>query len=337
MSTTKLSPTTIKYLNQYKENKIEDDLTIICAPTPFGADRPEPECTKAPQHLLENGLVKTLEECNFNIADIIHVDCTSDGQVSSCGEAKYKSDVIRVSEMIAAITEAQILKSRIVVILGGDHSVHLGTGAGLRSACIKLFGYDAEFGQISEDTHFDLQKLKSSPSKHAHGFTNTANLGAMDDEDFNNIFIEGHKILAENILIVGANDPDPDEIEYAKELEVDAVTMQQIVFEGFGVVPKKVDAIRNRVAFLLHDVDLDGMTKATPMPNNFGLTPQQTLALSMYLGSNPTNGAPVKAVQFAEYSPDRDPDNETASLISLKLVTTLGARPSPTIYMPNGD
>lgn len=335
MATKKLS-NGCGYLDCYKSKPVSHDLTIVCAPMTVGAERNPPETDCAPPHLLKH-LEKKLGGCGFTIAEVVEIDCTPKGDPSGDNEVNNKADVLRISADIAKAVEQQALQRRIIIVLGGDHGIHMGTTAGLSAACKKLHGNDADIGQCTLDAHLDLQKLSTSPSGNAHGMTNSANLGFMDDKDFNNIHEDGPKLQGKNVLIIGVNDPDPDEIGYVKKSGIDVVTMQEITLKGLQGTVRKIDSLRQRIRMLLYDIDLDGMTTATPMPNYFGLTRQQALALSMHVGTNPDQGAPVGVIQIAEYSPQRDEGNKTASLVAQMVATALGARPSPTIYETNGN
>src|SRR5262249_19585119 len=122
------------------------------------------------------------------------------------GEARLKfRDPIR--EMAEALAErvARSVEDRCLpLILGGDHSVAIGSTAGLAHAA-KPRG--ESFGSIWFDAHADMNVPESTPSGNIHGMALAVALG-LGDASLTGIGGFAPKVAAKNAVLVGTRSID---------------------------------------------------------------------------------------------------------------------------------
>ena len=102
------------------------------------------------------------------------------------------------------------------LVLGGDHSIAIGTIAGISKHFQNL-------GVIWYDAHGDLNTEETSPSGNIHGMPFAISLG-IGHPDFINIHGYAHKVKSENIVIIGARSLDDGEKKLIKKKEIKVYT-----------------------------------------------------------------------------------------------------------------
>src|SRR5699024_8894041 len=114
------------------------------------------------------------------------------------------------------------------LVLGGDHSIAIGTLAGVSKH------YD-NLGVIWYDAHGDLNTEKTSPSGNIHGMPLAARLG-LGHRRLTNI-LGGHaKVKPENIVMIGIRDLDPEEKVLIREKNINVYTMHEVDRMGMTAV-----------------------------------------------------------------------------------------------------
>ena len=212
-------------LDREQARPYEGEVAIIKVGTNLGAGRKKNEVGSAPDALLKAGLVKAIErDVGATVADIVEIDVSADSEdPSEIPEDSVLNEKgnIRVASDLAAEVEKQRKLGRRVIVLGGDHSVSLGSVPGFVGAIKDTYGPDAEGAKLTIDAHGDLQNREKSPSKRPHGMVEAANFGQMPTDDpLAHIHREDADLLPENGMTVGVNDldiaPKNDEVELAR-------------------------------------------------------------------------------------------------------------------------
>lgn len=255
------------------------------------------------------GIIERLENRGYTVKDL------GDIQI---GRDKLKTDpktgirnleaVYKASEQLMIQIEEVIQKDSFPLILGGDHSMAIGTLAGVAKSYKNL-------GLIWYDAHGDLNTPETSPSGNIHGMPLAASLG-YGEERFTEIGGYSPKVKPENIIIIGARDLDPGEKDFIKEKgikvytmhEIDRIGMPQIIedtnqyFEEQGV-----DGVH--LSFDLDAIDpLDAPGVGTPVPG--GVTFREAhLAMEMLAETGK-----ITSAEFVEVNPILDERNKTGTL-----------------------
>ena len=117
------------------------------------------------------GLASRLDELGYDYADLGNVETAVPEATESGDEhARFLPQIKETSQRIAQLVSHTVRDGFVPVVLGGDHSVALGTLAGLRDV-------HGPGGAIWIDAHGDLNSPETSPSGNVHGMVLAAALG----------------------------------------------------------------------------------------------------------------------------------------------------------------
>src|SRR5262249_30530407 len=136
---------------------------------------------------------------------------------------QIKETCERVAELVGRAVEEDFLP----LVLGGDHSVALGTLGGL--AQVKGQG-----GVLWLDAHGDLNRPETSPSGNVHGMPLAAALGLAGPE-FESPKFRLPAVDPARVALVGVRSLDPAERALLGELEARVYTMSEI--DRLGIEP----------------------------------------------------------------------------------------------------
>jgi arginase len=237
--------------------------------------------------------------------------------------ARYLSEITRTCELLRDRVLGVLEAGRTPVVLGGDHSMAMGTISGL-SRFHRL--REQKIGLVWFDAHGDMNTPETSPSGNVHGMPLAAVLG-MGAPCLTNL--AGHVPMVDpaNVAVVGLRDVDDVERETIRGSGIHAFTMRDIDERGMGAVMEA--AIRHASAGTvgIHvSFDVDGMDPdyapgvGTPAPGGFSYR-EAHLAMEMLADTGR-----VLAVELAEVNPILDDGNRTATLCVGLLASLLGKR-----------
>lgn len=206
-----------------------------------------------------------------------------------------------------------------LLIIGGDHSLAIGTLAGLADACDRL-------GLIWIDAHADFNTPLSSPSGNVHGMSLAVACG-YGHRAFSTLGNRYPMLREEDVFLLGCRDVDAGEREVLSESAVHLWEMAD--WRTAGLVPTVAAAIgvlAERCDHVHLSFDLDVLDPAhvpgtgTPVPG--GLSVQEAQAVLTVLQES----GRVHSAEFVEYNPRLDREHQTADL-ALELIETLLRRP----------
>lgn len=284
---------------------------ILEMPLDFGASRHGSDM--GPSAIRLAGIKERLESLNhktFEHADIFQPQPQEYEQVGN-PKAKYLRPIVNACTKLAASVEEISSKGDFPLVLGGDHSIVLGTLAGLAASAKKE---NKKIGVLYVDAHGDFNDTNTSPTGNIHGECLAASAG-LGLPDLTNLYFEGQKVDPHNICFVGCRDLDPGEKVLMKKAGVTVFTMSDIDRQGFSEIVKKVLKFFETHADWIHvsfDMDvLDPMyAPGTGIPLPGGLTNREALLLMEEMASI----GKVKSAEIVEVNPILDVRNQTAIL-----------------------
>lgn len=141
---------------------------------------------------------------------------------------KYVREISNACEQLALEVEQILTAGQLPLIVGGDHSIAIGSFAGAASYFRKK---EETLGLIWFDAHADMNTPESTPSGNIHGMPLAALLGYGTPE-LVNVGGFGPKLDPRLTAHVGARDVDPGERELIKQLGVRFFTMREIDERG---------------------------------------------------------------------------------------------------------
>lgn len=226
------------------------NVSIIGVGMDLGADRRGVDM--GPSAIRYAGVVSRLESMGFSIKDIGDIAVNRPNTLVHTENHKYLDQVVEANTALAAAVSKEMKEGRFPLVLGGDHSIAMGTLAGVTQHVKNL-------GVIWFDAHGDLNTGDTSPSGNIHGMPVAASLG-LGHERLVNIAGFAPKIKPENLVIMGARDLDPGERSLIKELGIKVFTMHEIDRLGMARVMEEAIAHVSKGTDGVHlSLDLDGL------------------------------------------------------------------------------
>lgn len=170
--------------------------------------------------------------------------------------AKYLPEIARACTVLARKVEKIAHRGHFPLVLGGDHSIAIGTIAGISANAQKR---KKKIGVFWVDAHGDFNTPHSSPSGNIHGMPLAicVGLGARQLTSVNGAF---RKVDPKNVAIIGLRDLDKMERENIKKYGVNIFTMEEIDKYGAHKVMKKaLQQVAKNVDYLHVSFDLDSV------------------------------------------------------------------------------
>jgi arginase len=155
---------------------------------------------------------------------------------------KYVREISIACQELAKEVEAILEANELPLILGGDHSIAIGSFAGVVSHYKKQ---DHRVGLLWFDAHADINTPETTPSGNIHGMPLAVLLGYGAPQL---TYVGGFapKLDPQLCVHVGARDIDPGEKEIIKKLGIRFFTMREIDERGMGACMDEAIAIASR-------------------------------------------------------------------------------------------
>lgn len=181
------------------------------------------------------GLKKRLENIGYTVKDEGNIDVKKEEAFTvPNSNLKNMNVVVDTNKKLCEKVDQTMKAGSFPVILGGDHSIALGTIKGVLHNIKKL-------GVIWFDAHGDINTDKTSPTGNIHGMP-VASLLGLGAQALKEIGGEEYKIDKKNFVFVGSRDLDIPERKMMKELGMTVFTMHEI--DKIGIVAVMEEAIR---------------------------------------------------------------------------------------------
>jgi arginase len=231
-------------------------------------------------------------------------------------QARYLGAIMRSCGEVAARVGEAVAQGYLPLVLGGDHSVAMGTLGGMARA-------RGAGGVLWIDAHADMNRPGTSPSGNVHGMPLAEALGAAGGEFATDAWPSPSVLRA---AIVGARSVDDGERGLIAELGVRVFTMSDIDRHGIERVMREALAFLQGAAFVHASVDLDAVdpmfAPGVGTPVRGGLSYREAhLALELVAESQL-----LDSLELVEVNPILDEANETALLAVELAASALGAR-----------
>ena len=196
------------------------------------------------------------------------------------------------------------------VVIGGDHSVAIGTWSGVA----RVAGQPV--GLLWIDAHLDSHTPETSYSGAIHGMPLACLLGR-GDKRLLNIGLAGVQVSAGHTAVLGARSYEPEEIDFLQASGVRIIDRVELAQRGFAdCLHEALDIVTAAPAGFGVTLDLDAidplLAPGVGSPEPEGLSARDVLEAVSDIADQPG----FRALEIVEYNPDRDRLGITASLIS---------------------
>lgn len=282
---------------------INNKLTLVGVAMDLGAGTAG--VSLGPEAIRYAGIEKRLTNIGYEVQDLGDIKAVR--PKNSCTEGtklKNLDEVARVNQLLCDQVDQIMSEGRFPLVLGGDHSIAIGTISG-------VLQHKKNLGVIWFDAHGDINTDQTSPSGNIHGMPVSVLLG-MGHPMLTAIGGQS-KLSAKNIVYIGSRDLDAGERRLLKELGITVFTMHEIDKLGMPVVIEKAIAIASDGTDGIHvsfDVDcmdpVHAVGTGTRVPG--GMTYREShFALEMIALTEK-----VVSAEFVEVNPLIDVENQTA-------------------------
>ncbi len=179
------------------------------------------------------GLEARLEALGFVVEDAGNIAVAIPEQKKEGHpNAKYLKEITATCTKHAELVLKTLEAGKTPLVLGGDHSVAVGTVSGVSEFYRRQ---NQKLGLLWIDAHADINTPESSPSGNVHGMPLAAIMG-LGPPELANIFGFSPKISPENCVLVGVRDIDAAEKENVRKAGIEVFTMRDIDERGMRTV-----------------------------------------------------------------------------------------------------
>jgi len=263
------------------------------------------------------GLEERLQSLGYEVRDEGNVEtAVAEATALRDERARFLPEVHDTCELVASRVAEATKRSALPLVLGGDHSVALGTLGGLASV-------HGPGGVLWIDAHSDINTPQSSPTGNVHGMALAAALG-LAGEGFESEHWPLPSIDARRVALIGIRELDDGERRLLRETGVRVFTMSEIDRIGIErAVRESLDRISG-AGFVHVSLDMDALdpdiAPGVGTPVQGGLTYREAhLALELVAESGLAG-----SLEVVEVNPILDRENTTAATAVELVASALG-------------
>ena len=302
------------------DSKGKKAVGVIGVPLAYGASMAGVEL--GPAALRVARLNRRMAQLGYKVRDLgdLHVE---EEQVvpDAADKLKHLQEISTTCEDLAQKVEDVLTAGELPLILGGDHSIAIGSISGFASYCRRR---EEKPGLIWFDAHADMNTPETSPSGNVHGMPLAVLLG-YGSPRLTNIANFTPKLDPAFCVHIGARDIDRDERELVRKLGIRFLTMREIDERGMSACMDEAIEIASRASggyAVTFDVDaLDpGDAPGSGTLVRGGLTYREA-----HLGMEKiAEAGGMRSLEVVEINTALDVNNKTAELGVELILSALG-------------
>ncbi|MCH9029209.1 MAG: arginase [Bacteroidetes bacterium] len=303
--------------------KIQREIvSIIGFPMDLGAGRRGVDM--GPSALRIAGLQSKLENLGYDVNDTgdVKIEIMERQKVQDI-KLKFLNEILKTSVSLASKVEKVLDKGNFPLCLGGDHSMALGTIAGISAHCKKN---KLRLGVIWIDAHTDMNTEETTPSGNIHGMPLAASLGIGNDK-LVNLYGINPKLKPENCALIGIRSVDTAEKMNIKKLKIPVSTMADIDKVGiYRIMVKTLKHFKESVDHIHVSFDVDSVDPSlapgvgTPIPGGLSYREAHLIMESI------AECGCMSSLEVAEVNPILDHKNKTAIFTTDLIASSMGQR-----------
>ena len=295
-------------------------IALIGAASGWGAGFRHAE--DGPLALRELGLARWLEERGLDARwrAMLRAETSWRDHPEITGAATFDL-VLRHAKALADEVAAAATAGQFPVVLGGDHSIAMGTWTGVARAQAHR-----PLGLVWLDAHLDAHTIETPPSMNAHGMGAAALLGH-GHAPF--VALASGVLKPQHLCYVGARSYEAGELALLRRLGVRIIAMDEVKQRGMDWALREAAsiALRGTAGFGI-SIDLDGFdpmdAPGVGLKEPEGFRAQPTLAALARLARHPR----LRALEIVEYIPEFDQRQRTAHLVRDLIEALLAPEPA---------
>ncbi len=297
-------------------------VNLIGFPMDLGAGRRGVDM--GPSALRISGIKEKLERLGYSVVDSgdIFIQIMERQKITN-PKLKYINEIIKTCNTLSTKVEKVLEKGQFPLCIGGDHSMALGSIAGISSYCRKK---KMTLGVIWIDAHADMNTDQTTPSGNIHGMPMAASLG-LGHEKLVNFYGFSPKVKPENCALIGVRSIDAQERLNIKKLNLPVYTMSDIDKLGIHrIISRVLKQFKEKVDHLHVSFDLDSVDPSfapgvgTPVPGGLSYRESHLLMESI------ADCGCMDSLEVTEINPILDNKNKSAIFACDVIGSIMGQR-----------
>ena len=289
-------------------------IRIVGAPLDLGQSRRGVDL--GPTALRYAGLKSALTRLGYRVEDRGNIETVERDTLSPEPGMAFLQPVVDACERIYEASRQAVADGAVPLVLGGDHSIAVGTVGGV--------SHEHRTGVLWIDAHGDFNTPDTSPTGNLHGMPLAAlcGYGAPELVDAGR---PGAKLRPEDVILFGVRDLDPGELALIQHAGITTYTMRQIDERGLATLATEALEQLRHVDRIHVSLDMDSIDPreapgvGTQVPG--GLSYREGHLLMELIAEN----GGIGSVDVVEVNPILDTRNQTAQL-ALGLLSSLFGR-----------
>jgi arginase len=233
------------------------------------------------------------------------------------GGLRHLPEVIEACQAIYQEAQKCAGSDVMPLFLGGDHSIAIGTVAGMTCG--------GPIGLLWVDAHGDFNTPEISPSGNIHGMP-VATLIGRGQPELVDLGHPGPKLRPHDVVMIGIRDLAPQERAALANSGITVYTMRDVDELGMATVARRALARLGHMSRIHLSLDMDSIEPSvapgvgTPVPG--GLTFREAHLLMEIVGES----RKIASLDVVEINPILDEGNRTAELAVELIASALGKR-----------
>jgi arginase len=237
--------------------------------------------------------------------------------------SRYLPQITDTCRRVAAFVEKAAIQGKAPLVLGGDHSVAIGTVSGMSRF---LRAKRQSLGLIWIDAHADMNTPRTSPSGNVNGMPLACVIG-LGPHSLTHIYGPPPKVAARNVALVGVREVDQLEKPHVRNSGVRAFTMRDIDERGLRAIMEEAVQIASSGTAGFHvSLDMDSVdpreAPGVGTPVRGGITYREAHLLMELI----CDSGKMTSMDVVEVNPVIDEHNRTAVLAVELVMSAMGKR-----------
>jgi arginase len=302
-------------------NQGPPDVAVISISIDLGAGRRGVDM--GPSAIRIAGLTPMLAELGYDVREVGTITAAGP-ETSDPGDtrARYLPEITDVCKRAHALVSKSIAEGTIPLVLGGDHSLSIGTVSAVAGHYAKT---DESIGVIWVDAHTDMNVPETTPSGNIHGMALAILTGQGGPDVLQSLAGFSPAVHPGNVCVLGARAVDAEERRVVHEAGIRVFTMAEIDERGMAAcMDEAIARVTSGTAGFHLSFDLDGVDPmiapgvGTPVPG--GLTYREAHLVC----EKAARSEKLVSLEVVELNPVLDAENRTGRLAIGLMASALG-------------
>jgi arginase len=236
--------------------------------------------------------------------------------------ARYLPEITEVARKSSELVSRAINAGALPVVLGGDHSLSIGTVSAMAAHCAKS---EESLGLIWVDAHTDMNTPETTPSGNIHGMALAILTGQGGPEALLQMGGFVPAVHPGNVCVLGARDVDEQEKEIVRESGVRVFTMTEIDERGMAAcLDEALARVTSGTAGFHLSFDLDAIDPMVAPGVGTAVAGGLTYREAHLVCEKTARSGHLLAAEVVELNPVLDVENRTGRLAVGLLASMLG-------------